>query len=341
MTVAFDLSTPKQITFFRPMIQRLHERGVQVILVTRDYAELDVLLKQHGLRAKSFGSFGGKTRLGKLKRSAERVRLLADYFHRRSPDALVTLSNVDSIRAAYGLGIPVVCFNDLPESRQVGRLTLPLATKVCAPWVIPKKTFSEYGVGSDRLYQYRSLDQLSWLDDNTVDPSYAKKLGLDSERPLLVFRETEVQASYVRTDIVNEVLRELKRKHPRWQLLNIPRYRTHRPYDTGSLLSHADAFIGGGGTMCIEAAYYGTPVIATRELRCRYMEWLFKKRLAEERLDTSAAVAAIEQIVGDRNTAATARSRKRAARIFSEIPFPLEETVEVIMDCAAGSKASS
>lgn len=340
MTVAFDLSTPKQITFFRPMIELLREQGEQVMLVTRDYAELDLLLKQHGLRAKSFGSFGGKTRLGKLKRSAERVQLLADYFHRKSPDVLVTLSNVDSIRTAYGLGIPIVCFNDLPESRPVGRLTLPLATKVCAPWVVPKKAFAEYGVGADRLYQYRSLDQLSWLDGHRVDASYPKKLGFDAHRPLLVFRETEVQASYVQTDIVGEVFRRLRRKHPKWQLLNIPRYRLHRPYDTGSLLSQADVFVGGGGTMCIEAAYYGTPVVATRELQCHYMAWLCRQRLAEEHLAANEAVIAIERIVQNRRTEENTRRRDRASRVFSKIPFPLEETVDVIMTCARGSGKS-
>jgi predicted glycosyltransferase len=81
---------------------------------------------------------------------------------------------------------------------------------------------------------------------------------LDRHRPVVVCRETEWQSTYVEGDIVGQVAAALQRRHPRWQVISIPRYRPHPMYDVPSLLAQADLFIGGGGTMCIEAAYYGT-----------------------------------------------------------------------------------
>ena len=90
--------------------------------------------------------------------------------------------------------------------------------------------------------------------------------------------------------------------------------------------------------MCIEAAYFGTPVIATRGFITPYMTWLFRKALARECLTARDAVREVERIVEKRYSAETRIERRRARRIFSGIPFPLDEVVRLIMDCAGKSR---
>ena len=331
MRIAFDLVTPKQVPFFMPMIARLRARGCSVALTSRDWSELNVMMRRLQLPSTVLGKHGGRSLLRKVVCSSERVGLLARHFARRRPDVLVTLGSPESTRAAFGLRIPIVCFMDLPESRAVCRLTLPLASQVCAPWIIPRQEFLRYGVAANALFFYRALDPVLWLTDHPVDPVYPRKLGLDPSRPIVVCRETEWQSAYAGNDIVGDVASALRRRHPDWQIVNIPRYRAHPDYDIPSLVANAQLLIGGGGTMCIEAAYYGTPVIATRPAPSRYMAWLFDRGLAMKCLSVAGIVRHAEHFIATDRTAAARTRRAAARRVFGKMTFPLDSLVELIL----------
>lgn len=331
MRIAFDLVTPKQVPFFMPMIARLRERGCSVAVSSREWSELNVMMRRLRLPSTVLGKHGGRSLQRKLLCSSERVGLLARYFGRTRPDVLVTLGSPESTRAAFGLQIPIVCFMDLPESRAVCRLTLPLASKVCAPWIIPRQEFLRYGVAAESLFFYRALDPVLWLQRHQVDTQYPRKLGLDPSRPIVVCRETEWQSAYAGRDTVRDAASALRRRHQDWQIVNIPRYRAHPDYDMPSLLANAQLLIGGGGTMCIEAAYYGTPVIATRPAPSRYMQWLFDHGLAVKSLSLARTVRHAEQFIASDGTAAARKRRPAAQRVFRRMNFPLDDLVELIL----------
>jgi uncharacterized protein len=334
MRVVFDLTNSKDVVFFRPMIRRLRAAGCHVSLVTRDWEEVNVMRRRFRMRATSLGTYGGESLLGKLRSSSERVRLLARYFARHRPDVVVTLTHPDSARAAFGLQIPIVCFADIPEAWATARLTFPLASKVCAPWIIPPREFVRYGVAPEDLFFYRALDPALWLTDYIVDEKYLDTLGLDSAQPLVVCRETEWQSAYATGDIVGKVVEQLRRRHPGWQFIDIPRYRSHPFFDVPSLLARAHLLIGGGGTMCIEAAYYGTPAIATRPSPSRYMQWLFGRRLAVQCLSVPDAVQQADAIIARRGSQRAGAARRRAQRIFKRMRFPLQRVVDLILRTA-------
>jgi len=338
--IVFDISTPKQARFFPPMIRALRARDVSVSVVTRDWEELNLVLSGLSIHAKSFGRHGGASLVGKLVESTERVRQLAEYFERESFDLLVTLSNPESSRAAFGLGIPVFCFKDLPESVFVSKLALPLATRVCIPWVVPKAEITKFGVAAEAVMTYRSHDPMAWLPETPDPADYVRSLGLDPERPIVVSRETEWQSTYARTDIVADIRRELTARHTDWQWIAIPRYEPHPFYDTPRLLAGADLFLGGGGTMCIEAAYAGTPVIATRALDCFYMQWLFERGLAEACTDADQAMSRSEHLVAGRASNAASDRRASAREAFRAIPFPFDEITDAILATVRGSSSS-
>lgn len=335
MKIVFDLATPKQVRFFKPMIDRLRAKGCSVSAVTRACTEVDLMRRHLGIRATVLGRYGGASLLGKLVSASNRVRLLAYHFGRLRPDLLVTLSNAESARAAFGLAIPILCFMDLPESDALSRLSLPLATRVCAPWIIPVRDFQKHGVSSRQLFRYRSLDPLAWLQDCEVRESYLHDLGVDRRKVVVVARETEWQSAYARNDLVNDTIKQIARRHPDWQVVNVPRYRAHPFYDMPSLLASCDLFLGGGGTMCIEAAYYGTPVIATRPLQCRYMQWLFDHGLAVAAASVPAAVRKAEAIIAKQAMGKT--RQQQAAAIFRRLEFPLDQLVDVSIRTANGA----
>ena len=86
--------------------------------------------------------------------------------------------------------------------------------------------------------------------------------------------------------------------------------------------------------MCIEAAYYGTPVIATRGTPSRYMQWLFDRRLAVKCLSVPVAVRRAEAIIARRTTSSAQAARQRARGIFRKMRFPLEAVVDVVLRTA-------
>ncbi len=337
MLILFDLATPKAVRFFAPMMAGLEARGIRTAAVSRDYPEVQELVKALGIDAPCLGAHGGAELRAKTERSVERVAALLDPLERLAPDAVVSLTVPESTRAAYGLGIPAVCFSDIPEAVHTARLSLPLARRVLAPALIDPAVFAGCGVTGERLYRYRSLDPLAWLDRAFEEEP--PPLGLDPERPIVVCRETEWQSSYVRHDVVRELLPTLREAHPDWQIVPVPRYDEHPYVDVPRLLAAADLLLGGGGTMCIEAAFFGVPVLASRGRRVAYMDWLFERDLAIECTEPAALLARAEQLVAERGGPEAAARRARARACFDPLAFPLEAVLDVLVDAARGEPA--
>jgi predicted glycosyltransferase len=184
------------------------------------------------------------------------------------------------------------------------------------------------------LFRYRALDPVVWLEDHPA-ARLAEPGARNGRRPLVVCRETEGQSSYVDGDIACTVAAELGRRHPDWSIIDIPRYRPHRLHDIPGLLAEADLLLGGGGTMRIEAAYFGTPVIATLPIRMHYMDWLFQRRLAQKCSTVEDGIRWAEEIVAARGTGKAIAARRRARRLFGRMTFPLRQVVNLIQTTAS------
>ena len=72
----FDLVTPKQLLFFRPVIEGLRKDGHQVLTTSRRYREVEQLASMLGLRLSFVGSRGGKDPREQFKHSLERMEQL-------------------------------------------------------------------------------------------------------------------------------------------------------------------------------------------------------------------------------------------------------------------------
>jgi len=92
--------------------------------------------------------------------------------------------------------------------------------------------------------------------------------------------------------------------------------------------------------MCIEGAYYGTPVIATRPLPCRYMQWLFSRRLAVHCTRVQDVVREAEAVIARRASTRAHALHRRAQRIFGDMRFPLDEIVALILRTAKRAQRS-
>ncbi len=305
----FDLVTPKSVLFFKPIIQKLKEQKLNIFITTRGgegYKETVELLELYKLPHTNIGNFGGESLKSKFQASIDRQVKFMEFIGEHNIDKLVCLSSVDACRVAFGLGIPIINFYDIPLSDHTtnftkalpqARLTIPLATKMFKPFVVPDNVIERFGLDKAQIYEYNFIDPLIWLKDFTYDESYVKKVlkdyPVDYSKQTIIIREEEYKSSYVdkKYPIIYEALKDIK-ELTNSNIIIIPRYETEYlkkefPYaiileekvEIQHLLKFCDLFIGGGGTINTEACFLGTPTISTRSFVSHYDKYQIDNNL--------------------------------------------------------------
>lgn len=283
MKVFIDILTPKQCMLFSKLSERLRKKGHQVFEATREYREVIQLLEIKGIKAQIIGKHGGETLRGKLKASTERTLGLASIMAELQPDIAISFSSPETSRAAYGLNIPHICVNDSPHAEAVARLTIPLATHLLTPRIIPRTAWTKFGISTDKITQYNALDPWAWLKDFKPDERVLTQLALEKSRPVVAFRTEESFASYLlgktpAIPLLLPLIEDLSESESGFQTVVMPRYETQAALlkkklgksvkvcesivDGPSLLSFTSVFVGAGGTMTTEAALLGVPTFS-------------------------------------------------------------------------------
>lgn len=325
----FDLVTPKSVLFFEPIIKEI-QKYKQILITTRGgegYKETIELLDLYNLEYKNIGNFGGSCLISKYKASLDRQFKIIDYLAHHNIERLVCLSSVDACRAAFGLGIPIVNFYDIPLSDHKenfkkalpqARLTIPIATKMFKPFVVPNEVIKRFGLDDEQIFDYSFIDPFIWLKNFDYNDIYLKKClekySIDYSKKTIVIREEEYKSSYVdkKYPFLYNSLEDLHR------LLNaniiiIPRYESdylkqefpfaiilEEKIKVQHLLKYADLFIGGGGTLNTEACFLGTPTISTRSFICHYDKWQIDNNLMHWVKDTEELIEKSKNIIGKR-----------------------------------------
>ncbi len=305
----FDLVTPKSVMFFKEIIRAIEARGKEVFVTARNsegYEEVVQLLELYQIDYSTIGGFGGNILETKYKASLERQMSLFSVITEMNVEKLVCLCSVDANRLAFGLGIPIVNFYDIPlsdyradfrKALPQARLTIPLSSKVIRPFVVPENIFCRFSLEADQVLSYNFLDPVIWLKDfvpqREVLYRQLYKLGASNSKPLIVIREEEYKASYVQDQLpfLYDALPKIY-DITKANIVIIPRYESKYLEEKfpfayvlkekvviQHLLAYADLFIGGGGTINIEATYFGTPTISTRSFISHYDMYLIQKGL--------------------------------------------------------------
>lgn len=350
----FDLVTPKSVLFFKPIIDEIKSRGREVLITARSsesYSEVIELLQLYHMDYVDRGEFGGAHLSDKLKASIERQKSLMEYVSLYNIDRLVCLCSVDANRVAFGLGIPIVNFYDIPlsdcetnfkKALPQARLTLPLSTKVFKPFVVPDEIFLRFSLDKEQINTYTFIDPVIWLEDFEYDESYVEKIyshcNFDRSKKLIVVREEEFKASYVdkKYPLLYEALPIIKEKFDA-NILIIPRYEAdylkeqfpfayvlEEKVKIQHLLKACDLFIGGGGTINTEACFFGTPTISTRSFICHYDKFQIDSELMHWAESTSQLLELTEKVIGK-------RIERQADLVFSKMKIDLDLIVDNIL----------
>lgn len=275
--------------FFKYFVQDLHEDGHEILCTGRKYRELTELAKIQDINIKIVGRHGGNDRYEKLIASIERTRKLSDIIKSFEPNLTVSFSSPEACRVSFGLNVDHFIFNDSPHAEAVGRLCIPLSTRLFCPWVIPYKAWKNFGINKSRIVRYKALDPVVWIRKQL---EYSEKIQYyhydNSQREkkrvnTILIRPEEVKASYIadRTNIQNSVTlidSIIEKFSLSCNILILARYQDQVDFfknryqhkacvlenvvDGISLLKDIDIFVGAGGTMSAEAVLLGKPVIS-------------------------------------------------------------------------------
>ncbi|MBI2126791.1 MAG: DUF354 domain-containing protein [Thaumarchaeota archaeon] len=346
MKVWIDILTPKQALFFEPLIKELDSNGHAVFVTSRKYREVELMIRMKGIKADFLGAHGGKSLLGKLTSSVERIRILADRVNQERPDAAVSFSSPEGSRVAFGLGIKNFCVNDSPHAEAVARLTIPLCHRLFTPWMIATKAWTKYGIDAKRITKYRALDPAAWLKRIDLSKQPKPEIKLD-DRKTIVVRLEESFAAYLlesntsRMSQGYELLKKLLQEFPDCNIVALGRYaeqigilqkefgnRLVVPTDLVdgfSLLRSCDLFIGMGGTMTAEAALLGVPAISYFRGSYDVEKFLLSKGLIVKPDSISAVIRTARKLLKDD------KRRKVIQSKASKLLNWMEDPVEVIV----------
>ncbi len=346
MRVLLDILTPKQCRFFSALGRKLEEKGLEVYKTARVFREVVGLLEVLGEEAYLVGRYGGATLEGKLEASLERMVELKKVLQKIQPSLVISFSSPEASRVAFGLAIPHVAVNDSPHSSAVAKLSIPLSEILFTPWIIPKTAWTVYGIKSSRIFKYKALDPAAWLKGFKPKLDIAKSLGLSGEKPIVVFRLEESQASYIlgMGGLVEEIAVKAIQNLD-IQPVIIPRYEEQlrkisetfngralvleKTVDAINLLYLATAFVGGGGTMSCEAALLGVPVISCYPGGETYVEkYLASKGLLYKTSQSEEALKLIKRFLESRERV---KLEKKARKILNSMVNPAEFIAEKIV----------
>ena len=278
------MTASAHVLVFRPLIAIMEERGDEVQITAREYAQTLQLLELHGLYAEVIGRHGGRSRVQKARQMTHRLGALKKWAKGREFDVALAHGSHELTMTARRLGIPSSTTFDYEFATLQHQLGCRAATKVVVPEAIPPDRLRPYGVKPPKLVQYPGLKEEYYLSDFEPDPAVLELLGLDPAGVIVVLRPPPDVSLYHRRS--NPLYRQvLHHVGPREevQAVVLPRTPQQRaeieqldlpslvlpdgPVDAQSLIALADLVVSAGGTMNREAVALGTPVYTTYAAR--------------------------------------------------------------------------
>jgi predicted glycosyltransferase len=280
MRVWIDMTASAHVLVFRPLIRILRERGGEVEITAREYAQTLQLLELHGLEADVIGRHGGRSRLGKARALTGRLRALRRWARGRRFDAALAHGSHELTITARRLGVPSSTTFDYEFAWLQHQLGCRAATRVLVPDAIPPERLERYGAVPPKLVRYPGLKEEYYLADFEPDLDVLTPWRIDPARVLIVLRPPPDVSLYhrhsnplfpqtldalgTREDVHAFVLPRTGEQRDYVRSLALPSVIVpERAIDAQSLIALADVVVSAGGTMNREAAALGVPVYTT------------------------------------------------------------------------------
>jgi len=275
-----DLDNAPHVPFFGPLIREFETRGHSVLVTLRDFGYTADLARQAEIQYCRIGRHPGKNTLLKVLSLASRGVAMARWARSKSIDVAVSHGSRGLVVGSALLRIPRVTLFDY-EHVSVG-LFRTLSTSLLLPEAL-RAHFSngeEAGSQLGSIRFYPGYKEEIYLGDFVPDPDEIQELHLPDNALRIILRPPATTAHYYddrskaifqavldrisasedlfgvvlpRTAHQGEEIKKCLKTPSRFRVLD-------RAVNGLNLIWHADAVVGGGGTMNREAALLGVPV---------------------------------------------------------------------------------
>ena len=279
MRLWIDLANSPHVPFFKALAARFVERGHEIEITARDFAETVPLAKAAGFEPQVVGAHGGRQVSAKAGNLMSRAWSLATWARKRQFDLAISHNSYSQILAARGLRIRRVTLMDY-EYQPANHLAFRLTSRIIVPESFPAKRLRRYGASAGKVRRYHGTKEDVYLADFQPDPSFATQLcelGVRPDNVLVLMRPPARDALYHRFEnkLFDEALALLLNQED-VQVVLLPRNEAQRatysgragdrlivpakPLDGANLIAASDFVISAGGTINREAAALGVPV---------------------------------------------------------------------------------
>src|SRR5438034_5993792 len=198
MRIWIDLANSPHVPFFRALIPEFVERGHQVEITARDFAQTVELATKAGMMPHVIGRHGGGTFRGKAGNLIGRAAALRKWARDRGFDLAVSHNSYAHIAAAAALGIKTVTLMDY-EHQPANHLAFRLASRVIVPRAFPTAELRRFGASMRKVKRYDGTKEDVYLADFAPDAAFAeklRKLGVAPADVLVVARPPAREALY-------------------------------------------------------------------------------------------------------------------------------------------------
>jgi uncharacterized protein len=273
-----DFTNSPHVLVLRPVIEVLRERGHEVQVTARDFAQTLELCERFGIKHTTIGRHRGGGLAAKARGLVERSAQLTRWARPRRFDLALGHGSNDITVAAALLRIRSSTTFDYEWAAVQHNVNCRLARAIVVPDAIPPERLYRYGARG-KIRPYAGLKEEYYLADFEPDSAVLGELGLDSELPIAVVRTPPEVSLYHRfeNNLFTQVLERLRGA----QTVVLPRTDAQRAaltatggfivperaVDAQSLIAYADLVVSAGGTMNREAVALGTPVFTVFEGR--------------------------------------------------------------------------
>ena len=332
MRLWIDLANSPHVPFFKALAARFVERGHEIEITARDFAETVPLAQAAGFAPQVVGAHGGRQVSAKAGNLMSRAWSLATWARKRKFDLAISHNSYSQILAARGLRIRRVTLMDY-EFQPANHLAFRLTSRIIVPVSFPAKRLRRYGASVGKVRRYHGTKEDVYLADFQPDPAFATQLcelGVRPDNALVLMRPPARDALYHRfeNNLFDEALASLLGRE-NVQVVLLPRNDVQRatysakaserlivpgkPLDGANLIAASDFVISAGGTINREAAALGVPVASVYAGRWAAVD---EALVREGRLKRIGASENLRDLVIEKKRAANPR---RASAVIDEI----------------------
>jgi predicted glycosyltransferase len=278
MRVWIDITNSPHVPFFRPLVTLLRERGHDVTVSARSYAQTLELLDDAGIDHEVVGpAHGGASAFGKARALGGRLIALRRFARNRRFDIALSHASHELPLTARSLRIPSAYAFDYEFARLQHTLGCTAATRIVVPEAIPADRLHRLRAPERKIRRYPGLKEEYYLSGFEPDPGAFDALGVDRSRVVVVVRTPPDVSAYHRhgNPLFPDILQRLG-GDPGVHAVVLPRTAEQRAaiiglglpslivpgraVDAPSLVAYSDLVVSAGGTMNREAVALGVPV---------------------------------------------------------------------------------